>query len=427
MRDVDLSVARRLLGRLDAAPTPFHAVATAAEELQGAGFEEVGPGDRPHGPGRRFVRRGGSLVAWVTAPHHGPCSGFRVIGAHTDSPNLRLKPQPETGTSPWHQLGVEVYGGALLNSWLDRDLGLAGRIVVRDGGESRSVLVRDDRPLLRVPQLAIHLDREINEKGLLLNRQQHLSPVWATGGDRPDLSAHLAALAGVDPGALIGWDLMLHDLTPARLTGLDDQFLASGRIDNLLSCFVGLDALVAVAADPGPRIPVLCLFDHEEVGSVSATGAGSPLLEAALTRIGEGHGADGADRHQALGDSLVVSADGAHATHPNYADRHEPDHRIEVNGGPVLKINANQRYATDAETGAEFALACERASVPMQRFVNRTDLVCGSTIGPITAGRLGIPVVDAGVAQLAMHSAREMTGSHDPAWFLAALVEVLRG
>lgn len=427
MPEVDLTVARRLLGRLDASPTPFHAVATAAAELRAAGFDEVGPHDRPRGPGHRFVRRGGSLIAWATAPHHGPTTGFRVIGAHTDSPNLRVKPRPATGSEPWHQLGVEVYGGALVNSWLDRDLGLAGRVVVRHGSGSRAVLVRDDRPLLRVPQLAIHLDREINEKGLLLNRQQHLSPVWATGADRPDLVAHLASLAEVERDAVLAWDVMAYDVTPAVLSGLGEQFLVSGRIDNLLSCFVGLDAILSVADDPGPRVPVLCLFDHEEVGSVSSTGAGSPLLESVLTRVGAGFGADTDDRHQALIDSLVVSADGAHATHPNYPERHEPDHRIAINAGPVLKLNANQRYATDAETGAVFALACERAGVPVQHFVSRTDLACGSTIGPITAGRLGIAVVDAGCAQLAMHSAREMAGSHDPAWFLAALVEVLRG
>ena len=421
----DLSVARRLPARLDASPTPFHTVETVATELVGAGFTELAVGDPLPQQGRSFLRRGGALVAWVVAEAHRATSPVRVVGAHTDSPNLRLKPQPDTGNGSWHQLGVEIYGGVLLNSWLDRDLGLAGRVVVRTADETTTRLVRDDRPLLRIPQLAIHLDREINETGLLLNRQRHMSPIWGAGGKRPSLRAHLASLLDVDADDIVAFDVMAHDLTPAALTGLDDQFLASARIDNLLSCFVGLEALVAVAAEPGPAIPMLCLFDHEEVGSISTSGASSPLLADVLDRIGVALGGDLEDRATSRARSLVVSADGAHATHPNYGERHEPDHRIAVNAGPVLKINANQRYATDAETGAAFTLACERAGVPMQRFVNRTDLACGSTIGPLSAGQLGVPVVDAGCAQLAMHSAREMAGSHDPAWFLAALVEVL--
>lgn len=426
MRAPDLSVSRRVAGLIDASPTPFHAVETAASALAGAGFVEVGSGQGVAPVGRQFVRRGGALVAWVTAEHHGAADPVRIVGAHTDSPNLRIKPQPDTGSAGWRQLGVEVYGGALLNSWLDRDLGLAGRVVVRgaDGVESR--LVRDDRPVMRIPQLAIHLDREINDNGLLLNRQRHLSPVWGVG-DGPSFARYLADRAGVEPGDVVSWDVMAHDTAPATIAGLDEEFLAAARIDNLLSCFVGLDALLAVAAEPGDSIPALCLFDHEEVGSVSTGGAASPLLGDVLDRIGAALGGDLEDRAASRSASLVVSADGAHATHPNYADRHEPDHQVAVNAGPVLKINANQRYATNAETAATFTLACERAEVPMQRFVNRTDLACGSTIGPISAGRLGIDVVDAGCAQLAMHSAREMCGSHDPGWFLAALTELLRG
>ncbi|MEZ5244228.1 MAG: M18 family aminopeptidase [Acidimicrobiales bacterium] len=425
MRAPDLSISRRLLGLLDESPTPFHAVATVARELTDAGFAEFTPGTPIPVRGRCFTRRGGSLVAWVVDDAHRASSPVRVIGAHTDSPNLRIKPQPEAGDRRWRQLGVEIYGGALLNSWLDRDLGMAGCVVVRDGDEARSMLFRDDRPLLRVPQLAVHLDREINDKGLLLDRQRHMVPIWAAGPEAPAFPVYLAEQLDVAPDEVLSWQVMAHDLTPAALTGLDEQFLASGRIDNLLSCFVGLDALLSVADDPGPSIPMLCLFDHEEVGSVSSTGAGSPLLGDLIDRIGAVLGGDLEDRARSRTSSLLVSADGAHATHPNYADRHEPGHMVEVNGGPVLKVNANQRYATDAETAAAFTLACERAEVPMQRFVTRTDLACGSTIGPVSAGQLGIAVVDAGCAQLAMHSAREMAGSHDPGWFRAALTELL--
>ena len=423
----DLTACRRLTNSLDASPTPYHAVATAATLLEEAGFREIQPGHRLDGVGCRYVRRGGALVAWALAEHHSAVSGMRVIAAHTDSPNLRIKPRPDTSSGPWHQLGIEIYGGALLNSWLDRDLGLAGRVVVREGDATATRLLRDDRPLLRVPQLAIHLDREIGDKGLLLNRQRHMVPIWGIGDDTPSFREYLGETLRVDPDDVVSWDVMAHDLTPAALTGVDDQFLASGRIDNLLSCFVGVDALVTVADRPGARIPMLCLFDHEEVGSVSSTGAASPLLSTVMERIGAVLGADVEDRQHARSDSLVVSADGAHATHPNYRDRHEPDHQISVNAGPVLKINADQRYATDAESGAVFTLACEAAGVPMQEFVSRTDLAGGSTIGPLTAGQMGIAVVDAGCAQLAMHSAREMAGSHDPGWFLAALIEVLRG
>ncbi len=425
MHAPDLSVSRRLAGLLDDSPTPYHAVDTAARELEEAGFGEIVAGAPVPQRGKCFVRRGGALLAWAVDEHHSASSPVRVIGAHTDSPNLRIKPQPDTAAGAWRQLGVEVYGGVLLNSWLDRDLGLAGRVALRDGDGLETVLVRDDRPLLRVPQLAIHLDREINENGLLLNKQRHLSPIWASGDTGVTFVNYLAELLDVEPDAVVSWDVMAHDLTKAALTGLDEQFLASARIDNLLSCFVGLDALLAIADEPGDNIPMLCLFDHEEVGSASSTGAASPLLGDILDRIGAALDGDLEDRARSRGASVVVSADSAHATHPNYRDRHEPDHQVWVNEGPVLKINANQRYATDAETAAIFTVACERADVPMQRFVSRTDLACGSTIGPISAGQLGIPVVDAGCPQLAMHSAREMAGSLDPAWFMAALAELL--
>ena len=419
MPSADLSVSRRLLTHLDAAPTPYHAVQRAAELLDAAGFEAVADDSSiPRGAGRGYVRRGGALVGWAVADHHGPATGLRIVGAHTDSPNLRLKPAADVASGPWRQLGVEVYGGALLNSWLDRDLGLAGRAVLRDGDRTRTALFRDDRPLLRVPQLAIHLDADIREKGLLLNKQRHMVPVWGLG-DGPTFAQHLAERLEVEPHDVLSWDAMAHDLTPATLAGRTEEFLVSARIDNLLSCFLAVEALAA--APTGPHLAVVCLFDHEEVGSVSATGAASPLLGSIVDRLGHALGGDLDDRHRARADSIMLSADGAHGTHPNYADRHEPDHQIELNAGPVLKINSNLRYATDAQTAAAFTLACEQAGVPMQRFVNRTDLACGSTIGPISAGALGIPVVDAGCAQLAMHSAREMAGSQDPAWFRSAM------
>lgn len=424
MLPADPGIASALLDLFDASPSPYHAVTTMRQMLEAAGFADAPPGSGP--VGRWYRIDGGSLVAWVVSAEHHGASPLRLVGAHTDSPNLRIKPQPDrSGPGGARQLGVEVYGGVLLNSWLDRDLGLAGRVVVEgsDGPEER--LMRDQRALLRIPQLAIHLDGDIRQHGLNLNPQRHLSPVWGLG-EGPSFAEYLAQQVGVATDAILAFDLMAYDLTPAALTGLGDDFLCTARIDNLLSCFLAVRALVAVADAPGAAIPMISLFDHEEVGSVSTTGAASPLLRHQIELLQSGLGTTVADAATARAASLVLSADGAHATHPNYADRHEPEHQVSLNGGPVLKINANQRYATDARSAAAFVAACRAADVPFQRFVNRTDLSCGSTIGPATAGELGIAVVDAGCPQYAMHSARETAGAHDPGWFQAVLEQVLR-
>lgn len=416
-----------LLAFIGASPSPFHAVAEAAGRLRAAGFVELHESDSwPMAPGRHFLTRGGSLVAWAgDAGAAAGGDGFRVIGAHTDSPNLRVKPQPDTGRAGWRQLGVEIYGGVLLNSWLDRDLGLSGRVTVLEGGPGSATathLFRDDRALLRIPQLAIHLDREINQNGLKLNPQQHLVPTWGLGPPEPGgFVRYLAEQLDVDPAAVVAWDVMAHDVQPGCLAGVDDELVSTARLDNLLSCWAALRALVDSAEqDPGP-VSVVVLFDHEEIGSNSSSGADSDLLPTTLERIVHTGGGDRDAFHRAVAASRCVSADGAHATHPNYPERHEPDHLIALDGGPVLKHNANVRYATDAVTAGWFEAACRAAGVPVQHFVSRDDMPCGSTIGPITAGRLGIPTVDVGVAQLAMHSARELCGSSDPARFRTAL------
>ncbi len=411
------------LGRfIDDSPSPYHAVASAAQRLADAGFSALSETE-PWQPqtGGRFVARGGALVAWVAGQAHGPTDGFRIIGAHTDSPNLRIKPRPASPAAGFAQLGVEVYGGVLLNSWLDRDLGISGRVVVREErGPLRTRLLRIDEPLARVPQLAIHLDRQVNDKGLVLNRQRHLSPVWSLD-PKASFARWLAERTDCHEEAIAGYDLMLHDLTPSTLLGRDREMLAAPRIDNQASCHAGVLALLDAAQTPGPAVPVLCLFDHEEVGSTSTGGATGSLLPTVLERI---HGSLGGDRASwlvALAHSSCISADGAHATHPNYPDRHEPDHRIALNKGPVIKRNANERYATDAMGQAIAETACRAAGVPTQLFVNRSDLACGSTIGPITAAQLGITTVDLGLAQLSMHSARELCGADDPAMLAAAL------
>ena len=424
-----LAAARRMLELIDAAPSPFHACREAADRLEAVGFAELREVDAwPTAPGSFYVRRGGSLVAWSVGAHHRPETGFRIIGAHTDSPNLRVKPHADTGRVGYRQVAVEVYGGPLLNSWLDRDLGLSGRVVVRgpQGPEERLLLV--DRPLLRIPQLAIHLDREVSTKGLVLNPQQHLSPIWGLGDPSPGgFTRFVAAELDVAADAIVGWDLMTHDLTPGCLLGADEELVSAPRLDNLCSSWAGVEAMATALAGEAElaQIPVLVLFDHEEIGSSSDRGADSTLLPALTERIVLGLGGGREELLRALAASVCCSADNAHATHPSYADRHEPGHLIELNKGPVLKVNANVRYATDAMSAAAFVAACDQAGVPLQRYAHRSDLPCGSTIGPITATRLGISTVDVGAPQLAMHSARELCGSADPALYTAAMAAFL--
>lgn len=422
------SVLDRLFRFIDASPSPFHASESATSFLTDTGFQDD-PAEERWDLGRpTVVRRGGSVIAFRCAPSIDPDRlHFRLVGAHTDSPNLRIKPQPDTGTVGYRQLGVEVYGGALLNSWLDRDLGLSGRVAISDDDGERFELVRFDRPLLRVAQLAIHLDREVND-GLKLDRQTQLTPIWGLGATDPDgFRAFLADEMGVAECDIKAWDVMAHDLTPSTQLGRDGEFYAAPRIDNLASCHAALEALSALDEPAADSVAIIMLFDHEEIGSDSSTGAGSPILAHSLERIAVALGADRDQFLRSLERSWCVSADGAHAVHPNYTDRHEPNHQVALNGGPVIKLNANVRYASDAGTSMRFQAACTVAGVPFQQYSHRTNLACGSTIGPITAARLGMGVVDVGSAQLSMHSAREMAGAEDPAHLTAALQAFLAG
>lgn len=420
-----------LAAYVDASPSPFHAVAEAALLLEARGFARIAETDPfPTGPGRHIVVRGGSLVAWCDdargGAHRPGGTPYRVVGAHTDSPNLRIKPQPDGARAGWQLLGVEVYGGPLLNSWLDRDLGLSGRVAVRtDGGIGTRLLLVDD-PVLRVSQLAIHLDRSVTSEGLRLNPQTHLAPHWGLG-DRPgDFRGFLAERLEVERGAVLAWDVMTHDLTPARRVGRDGDLLASARLDNLATSYAAVRALLHAAESPAAGwVPVVALFDHEEVGSTSERGAHSTLLPSVLERISLTAGASREEHLRALAGTVVASGDMAHATHPHYADRHEPGHQIRMNGGPVLKVNAQLRYATDGIGAASFQLACEQAGVPVQTFVSRTDLPCGSTVGPTTAALTGATTVDVGAPTLSMHSTRELCGVTDQAMYAAALAAFL--
>ncbi|MGW3045796.1 M18 family aminopeptidase [Kitasatospora sp. NPDC001159] len=420
-----------LIAFLGTSPSPYHAVASAAERLEKAGFRQVAETDAWDGAaGGRYLVRGGALIAWYLPEGAGPETPFRIVGTHTDSPNLRVKPLPDTGSAGWRQVAVEIYGGVPLNTWLDRDLGLSGRLALKDGGAR---LVQLDEPLLRVPQLAIHLDRQVND-GMKLDRQRHVTPIWGLGPvDEGSLISYVAERAGLAVEDVVGWDLMTHDVQPASYLGRDRELLAAPRLDNLLSVHAATAALAAVATAAAedavelPYIPVLAAFDHEETGSESDTGAQSPMLGNVIDRTIHARGGNPEDRARALAGTVCLSSDMGHAVHPNYTERHEPGHHPMPNGGPILKVNVNNRYATDGVGRAVFAAACEKAGVPWQTFVSNNAMPCGTTIGPITAARLGIKTVDCGIAALSMHSARELCGAEDPYLLASAIKAFLEG
>ena len=414
-----------------ASPSPFHAVAEVARRLDAAGFTPVQEGEdreqRAGLPDRGYVVRDGAIIAWhrpTGAPAHAP---LRIVGAHTDSPGFKLKPRPSFTNQGWLQAAVEIYGGPILPSWLDRELELAGRLVLRDGTER---LVRTG-PLLRIPHLAIHLDRGVND-GLTLDKQRHTAPILATTAgivaspSGPDpLLRHLADLAGIDHDDVAGHDVVTVDAAAPTTFGLDGALLASPRLDNLVSVHAGLVALLADdGVGPAGAVRVLAAFDHEEVGSVSRSGADGSFLEDVVDRL---TGWDPAARARALAGSWLVSSDVGHAVHPNYAERHDPTHQPVAGGGPILKVNANQRYTSDAHGAAMWSRACRAAGVSEQVFVSNNALPCGSTIGPMASARLGIRTVDVGIAILSMHSAREMCHTADPLALTAALVEFYAG
>ena len=416
---------------IQASPSPYHCVETSVARLQAAGFTELLEKDvwsaLPAGAAH-YVVRDGTLVAWRMGTGSIPEHGFRLVGAHTDSPNLRLKPNADYVREGYQQWGVEVYGGVLAYTWFDRDLGLSGRAVLRgsDGPVLRTF--RIDRPLARIASLAIHLNRGVRTDGFKPNAQQHLPPLLGLFEDgAPDLMPRLVSEAlDVDPTDLIGGDLMLHDLQVPVVGGVDREFVFAPRLDNQASCYTAIEALVA-QTDPVAATTGAVLFDHEEVGSRSSSGAAGQLLVRILNRIIR------AAEHQAPGglarasaQSFIISADMAHGVHPNYADRHDGEHKPMLNGGVVIKSNANQRYSTSAETSARVELAAEAVSVPVQKFINRTDLACGSTIGPLTAAELGIRSVDIGGAMLSMHSIREQAGAADVDAIVKVKCQLLR-
>ncbi len=413
--------AEDLIDFVAASPSSYHAATEVARRLVAAGFTVQREGDPWHSsPGGHVLVRDGSVIAWRIPEEVVPLAGFRIVGSHTDSPTFKLKPNPDMVRSGWRQLGVEVYGGPLLNSWLDRELGLAGRMVDTDGATH---LVRTG-PIMRIPQLAIHLDRAVNDEGVRLDKQQHTQPIWALATDDAgvDQLARSADLTGAT--AIGGFDMYAYDTARGGFFGSDQQFLASGRLDNLSSVHASLTALLDASSHR--QIPVLVAFDHEEIGSETRSGACGPLLSDVLNRIMIGLGLDDDERHRALAASVCVSSDAGHAVHPNYPQRHDPVNQPLPGGGPLLKINANQRYATDAIGSVIWRRACAEAEVGVQPFVSNNAIPCGSTIGPLTATRLGITTVDVGVPLLSMHSAREMCAVADLDALRRALVAFWR-
>ncbi len=416
--------AQDLLDFIDASPSPWHAVASCAARLDAAGFRQLAEVDRWQlkAGGRYYVIRGGSaIIAFTIGSQPMGSQGLTLIGAHTDSPGLRLKPRPADDAGGVLRLGVEVYGGPILATFADRDLGLAGRVMVRSAAGYESRLLHIDQPLLRLPNLAIHMNREVNEKGLKFNKQTEL-PLLLGVSDGPTDTQFLRPLAealGVAADDLLSWELVACDTQKGSFWGADREFLANSQLDNLASCHAALSALLANEAPT--RTCMVALFDHEEVGSESAAGAGGSLVGDVLQRIAGNFSLDGEALRCLLAGSFFISADMAHAWHPNFPAAYEPGHHVLVNAGPVIKHNCNQRYSTGADTAARFMAICERAGVPCQQYAHRTDLGCGSTIGPIVAARLGIPSVDVGNPMWAMHSIRESAGVIDHGHMIAAL------
>jgi aspartyl aminopeptidase len=418
------SLNQQLLDFIRLSPTPFHATAQLKSLLTTAGFEELDEAGRwqLESGGRYLVTRNdSSIVAFALGREEPARGGFRMVGAHTDSPCLQVKPEPVKVCNGYYQLGVEVYGGALLNPWFDRDLSLAGRVSYRDSaGRLGSALIDFQNAVASIPSLAIHLDREVNSSRSI-NPQQHLPPILMQTGetDPVEFRRLLLELAREQYPqrsieAVLEFELSLYDCQPGAMIGLKQEFVACARLDNLLSCLVGARALID--SDASTNRLLVC-NDHEEVGSTSACGADGPFLKSVLERICH----DRQELARCIHRSWLISADNAHGIHPNYADRHDANHGPLLNRGPVIKTNAGQRYATNSETAGLFRLLCERADIPVQSYVVRSDMSCGSTIGPITAGSVGVRTLDVGVATFAMHSIRELAGARDTGYLYRAL------
>jgi len=418
--------AQDLLNFIDSSPSPWHAVQTAEQHLVAAGFIKLNEMQvwQLKSSGSYYVVRGGaSIIAFSLGKHTLTDSGFRIIGAHTDSPGLRLKPNAAYGSDGLVRIAVEVYGGPILATFTDRDLSVAGRVNVRTEKGFEVRLLKFDDALMRLPNLAIHMNREVNDKGLVLNKQTELPLFFGEGNDGQaadqQFLEHIAQALSIKATDIINFELNVFDTQQGVFWGANQEFIANSQLDNLASCHAALSALIA---NRTPDSTCICaLFDHEEVGSESVTGASGSFLSDIISRIASQSEISDESKFRALALSFFISADMAHAYHPNHPNAYEPGHHALINKGPVIKTNANQRYSTDASSAARFIAFCEQAKVPYQQYAHRTDLGCGSTIGPIIAARLGIPSVDVGSPMWAMHSIRESAGVLDHSYMIAVL------
>ncbi|MDD4914340.1 MAG: M18 family aminopeptidase [Methylococcales bacterium] len=420
---------RNLLDFIDASPSPWHAVASIEQKLQAFGFQRLheNAGWSLDRGGRYYVVRDDSSIV-IFVPGRKPLAetGFKILGAHTDSPGLRLKPNPLLHSDSMQRLALEIYGGPILASFTDRDLSLAGRLAyLNDDGGISSRLLHFEQPLLRLPNLAIHMNRTVNEDGLKLDKQSELAAILSIVMDEqlpePYFHTLLAQASGIDAERILSWDMTVYDTQKGSFWGVDEMFYADSQLDNLASCHAALSALLDETTLCSDATLVCAFFDHEEVGSESCKGAAGSFLPDILHRIA--HAADtGPDAlPRAIANSFMISADMAHAYQPNYPASYEPGHKVIVNRGPAIKINANHRYTTECVSEAQFIRYCRQANVPYQKYAHRGNLPCGSTIGPITAGKLGIRSVDVGSPMWAMHSIRESAGVLDHHYMILAL------
>ena len=420
---------QNLLDFIDASPSPWHAVKSIETRLSAVQFvklDETAKWDVQPGGRYYVIRDDSSIIIFVLGQKPLPETGFKIIGAHTDSPGLRIKPNAATGADGLLRLGVEVYGGPILATFTDRDLSLAGRISYKDDKNNLiSQLVKFDRPLLRLPNLAIHMNRAVNEGGLKLHKQNELPLIlsaWAEGSlPHVYFSELLQQQSGCYTERILSWELAVHDVQKGVFWGGNSEFYADSQLDNLASCHAALQALLDDVTLEGDNTLVCAFFDHEEIGSASSKGADGSFLTDVLQRIALSSESNREDFARTLAQSFIISADMAHAYQPNFPLAYDPDHKVTVNKGPVIKVNANQRYSTESVSQAMFVDWCEQAGVPYQTYSHRSDLGCGSTIGPITSARLGIRSVDVGSPLWAMHSIRESAGVLDHGYMISVM------
>ncbi|NOT65368.1 MAG: M18 family aminopeptidase [Methylotenera sp.] len=418
--------AQDLLHFIDASPSPWHAVNTVEQRLLKQGFtalRETQAWQLNTGGSYYVVRGGASIIAFTLGQKTLLDTGFRMVGAHTDSPGLRLKPSAAYGSDGLVRIGVEVYGGPILATFTDRDLSVAGRVTIRTATGFETKLLKFDNALMRLPNLAIHMNREVNDKGLVLNKQTELPLIFGESDEGVEADkqflAHIATALKVNVEDILTFELNVFDTQKGVFWGANQEFIANSQLDNLASCHAAIAALLATEKPDSTCI--IALFDHEEVGSESSTGASGSFLNDVINRISSAQQLSAEEKLRALAQSFFISADMAHAYHPNHPAAYEPCHHALVNKGVVIKTNANQRYSTNAETAARFITLCESANVPYQQYTHRTDLGCGSTIGPIVAANLGVPSVDVGAPMWAMHSLRESAGVLDHSYMIAVL------